>query len=164
SSPNPATTPAAAKLLCLVVTVLHSPLRTLSTPSQPHPVTRSVSCFLFTQPHPHAMVCGERLQEVARRLAGAAPNGAVVDSYGITRGGSRTGGSGGGGVSYIVALLEFGGNTAGMFGAAREFRVIAVTQGVQYTLRITTTRHRFLAQPEVRQLLRGVVDSFEVLQ
>lgn len=36
-------------------------------------------------------------------------------------------------------------------------------QGVQYTLRVTTTRYRYLAQPLVRQWIREVADSFELL-
>lgn len=36
-------------------------------------------------------------------------------------------------------------------------------QGVQYTLRVTTTRYRYLAYPLVRQWIREAADSFELL-
>ncbi len=35
-------------------------------------------------------------------------------------------------------------------------------QGVQYTLRITTTRYRWLAYPQVRALLMDVANSFRL--
>ncbi|KAG2492946.1 hypothetical protein HYH03_008854 [Edaphochlamys debaryana] len=91
-------------------------------------------------------------EEVAAALARVAPNGIVQESYGVTHGGR----------SYAVVHVQFGGNTAGMFGAAREFRSVVVVQGVQYTLRVTSTRYRYLAFPEVRSWLHGAAEAFEV--
>ncbi|KXZ52663.1 hypothetical protein GPECTOR_9g708 [Gonium pectorale] len=77
-------------------------------------------------------------QAFAAGLAAIAPNGIVQEAYGMTHGG----------LSYLVAHVQFGGNTAGMFGSAREFRAVTIREGQQYTLRITTTRYRYLAFPE----------------
>ncbi|PNW71095.1 hypothetical protein CHLRE_17g746397v5 [Chlamydomonas reinhardtii] len=93
-------------------------------------------------------------EEVAAGLAGIAPNGLVMGSYGSSRGGRQ----------YVTVHVQFGGNTAGVFGAAREFRAITVDQGLQYTLRVTSTRYRYLAHARVRQLLAGAADGFELLR
>lgn len=37
-------------------------------------------------------------------------------------------------------------------------------QGLQYTLRVTSTRYRYLAHARVRQLLAGAADGFELLR
>ncbi len=57
-------------------------------------------------------------QAVAARLASSAPNGQVVDAHAVSRGGR----------SHSVVHVQFGGNTAGMFGAAREMRSVVVVQ------------------------------------
>ncbi|GLC62406.1 hypothetical protein PLESTB_001896000 [Pleodorina starrii] len=92
-------------------------------------------------------------QDVAAGLANVAPNGLVIEARGLSHGGR----------DYILAHVQFGGNTAGMFGAAREFRVITVAGDVQYTLRLTTTRYRYLAFSQVRELMSRVAETFEVL-
>lgn len=92
-------------------------------------------------------------EAVAARLASSAPNGHVIDAHAVSRGRR----------SYSVVQVQFEGNTAGMFGATREVRSVVVERGVQYTLRVTTTRYRYLAQPLVRQWIREVADSFELL-
>ncbi|KAG2425256.1 hypothetical protein HXX76_013840 [Chlamydomonas incerta] len=93
-------------------------------------------------------------EDVAAGLARIAPNGIAMGAYGSRRGGRQ----------YVTVHVQFGGNTAGVFGAAREFRCITLDQGRQYTLRVTSTRYRYLAHPEVRQLLAGAADGFELLR
>ncbi|GIL64194.1 hypothetical protein Vafri_18180 [Volvox africanus] len=92
-------------------------------------------------------------RDVATSLAAIAPNGLIVDAKSLEHGGR----------SYLLAHVQFGGNTAGMFGAVREFRIVTIASGVQYTMRLTTTRYRYLAFPQVRDLANAICESFEVL-
>ncbi|PNH07050.1 hypothetical protein TSOC_006559 [Tetrabaena socialis] len=92
-------------------------------------------------------------QDVALGLAQIAPNGRVMEAYELARGGRK----------YMVVHVEFGGNTAGKFGATREMRAVTVAKGIMYTLRVTTTRYRYLAFKPVQQWMKGAADSFILL-
>eukprot|EP00798_Chlamydomonas_sp_ICE-L_P015452 gene15453-21537_t len=66
------------------------------------------------------------------------------------------------GRTYYFARVMFGGSTAGPFGSAMELRSITVSQGMQYTLRVTTSRHNYLNSAELRKRLRYVCNSMRV--
>eukprot|EP00955_Chlamydomonas_euryale_P117251 366462-Chlamydomonas_euryale.AAC.36 len=57
----------------------------------------------------------------------------------------------------------FSGNTAGKFGAVIECRCVAVAAGRRVTLRVTTSRYRWLACEDVRSVLKAVTASLRLL-
>lgn len=58
--------------------------------------------------------------------------------------------------------VQFGGNTAGQFGAVIELRAVAVAGGAQWTARLTTTRYNYLADAKLRQQMEDIITSFRV--
>lgn len=66
------------------------------------------------------------------------------------------------GRTYYTVQVEFGGNTAGRFGAVVEARCICIAAGIQYTLRMTSLRSSFLADEHVKDLFDTVMKSFEI--
>lgn len=67
------------------------------------------------------------------------------------------------GRDYDRMRVMFGGNTAGQFGSVMELRNVAVVGGMQYTLRVTTTRYKWLAERGIREMLKSIVASFSVV-
>ncbi|EFJ40592.1 hypothetical protein VOLCADRAFT_119932, partial [Volvox carteri f. nagariensis] len=131
-----------------------SVLASFYNPEEPGAETLAV----YRAPAPAGVQATQQLgSEVAAGLAGVAPNGLVIEARNVKHGGDD------GDRDYIIVHVQFGGNTAGMFGAAREFRAITIAEGWQYTMRLTTTRYRYLAFSQVQDLMKAVSESFEVL-
>lgn len=83
-----------------------------------------------------------------------APNGTLLLSY-ESRGDRNE--------AYAHMRVEFDGNTAGRFGSAIEERCVAERGNEILTLRVTTTRYRFLAFPEIVDAISRVGAGFRVL-